>query len=99
MSSSPSAVTISRLLSSDGTAYIACFLFQSADEARSAAGRHGISFAHPIGRCMVNRIDFPANAVAYEEAYMRACVDAAGLRILEPIRYGVQDILLIARMR
>lgn len=46
---------------------------------------------------MVNRKDFPANAVAYDEAYMRACVDSAGLRILEPIRYGVQDTMLLAR--
>jgi SAM-dependent methyltransferase len=90
---------ISRLLSSDGTAYVSCFLFQTEDEARSPAGRHGISFAHPIGRCMVNRIDFPSNAVAYDEAYIRSCVDSAGLCILEPIRYGVQDTILLARKK
>jgi SAM-dependent methyltransferase len=88
---------ISRLLAPDGTAYTSFFLYETREEAADKAGRHSLSFPVARGHYAVNREDFPTNAVAYEECYIRQAVEAAGLKVLEPVRYGVQDLVLLAK--
>jgi hypothetical protein len=45
----------------------------------------------------VNREDYQTNAVAYDETFVRELIRQAGLRIIEPTRYGIQDVLLLTR--
>jgi SAM-dependent methyltransferase len=89
---------ISRLLAPDGVAYTSFFLYQTREEAAEETGRHSLSFPVARGHYAVNREDFPTNAVAYEECYIRQAVEAAGLKVLEPIRYGVQDLVLLTKL-
>lgn len=89
---------ISRLLAPGGVAYTSFFLYQSADEAAAGMARHGIRFPCRRSRYSVNREDFPANAVAYEEAYVRELAAEFGLAVLEPAHYGVQDLVLLTRV-
>jgi SAM-dependent methyltransferase len=88
---------ISRLLAPDGTAYTSFFLYQTREEAADETGRHSLSFPVTRGHYAVNREDFPTNAVAYEECYIRQAVEAADLRVWEPIRYGAQDLVLLTK--
>jgi SAM-dependent methyltransferase len=89
---------VSRLLAPGGVAYTSFFLYQSADEAAAGMARHGIRFPCRRARYAVNREDFPANAVAYEEAYVRELAAEFGLAVLEPAHYGVQDLVLLTRV-
>jgi SAM-dependent methyltransferase len=88
---------ISRLLAPGGMVYTSLFLYRSSCGAPSGSGRHKISFPVLRGHYAVNREDFPTNAVAYEECYFRDAVRGAGLRILEPVRFGIQDIVLLSK--
>lgn len=83
---------VSRVLAPGGVAYATLFLLDSA-----AFGRHGIRFPFVRGHCAVNREDFPTNAVAYEEAFVRSTVEGVGLRVIEPFRYGLQDLVLLTK--
>jgi len=89
---------VSRLLSPGGIAYATFFLFDDGQEAAAGFERHGIRFPFPRGHCAVNREDFPTNAVAYQEAFVRRAAEEVGLRVIEPTRYGVQDVLLLERI-
>jgi SAM-dependent methyltransferase len=88
---------ISRLLSPRGVAYASFFLFQDGQEAAAGLQRHGIRFPVVRGHYAVNREDYPTNAVAYQEAFVRRAAKDVGLRVIEPTRYGVQDVLLLER--
>ncbi len=47
------------------------------------------SFKHPISEhCSTEFKDDPEIAVAYDEGYLRQLFEVAGLRIVEPIRFG-----------
>lgn len=86
-----------RLLAPGGVAYATFFLCDTPDTVAAGSARHGIAFPFVRGHSAVNREDFPTNAVAYEERFVRQLVLQAGLRIIEPARYGVQDVLLLTR--
>jgi SAM-dependent methyltransferase len=88
---------IARLLAPDGVAYASFFLFGSQTES-DRAGRHPIEFSFSHQDYAVNREDFPANAVAFREDFVREILDQAGLAALGPPRYGPQDLLLITRV-
>ena len=49
------------------------------------------------GHFAVNREDYPTNAVAYDEAFVRELIQRVGLRVIEPVQYGVQDLILLTR--
>jgi SAM-dependent methyltransferase len=85
---------IARLLAPGGVAYATFFLY---DAATAGNPRHGIAFPFVHGHSAVNREDYPTNAVAYEEAFVRELVRQAELRVMEPTRYGTQDVLLLTR--
>lgn len=88
---------VSRLLAPGGVAYASFFLCGSLAEAAAGGPRRPIRFPYPQGHCAVNREDFPANAVAYEEGYVRRTASEAGLEIIGPPRYGFQDVLLLGK--
>lgn len=88
---------IARLLAPGGVAYATFFLYERSEEVTAGIARHGIAFPFVQGDCAVNREDYPTNAVAYNEAFVRELVQQTGLRIVEPARYGVQDVLLLTR--
>ena len=88
-----------RLLVPGGIAYASFFLYQSASEAATGMERHGIAFPFSKAHLALNREDYPTNAVAYEEAFVRSVVRETGLRVMEPARYGAQDLLLLERPR
>ncbi len=88
---------VARLLSPGGVAYATFFLYDAAEAVTAGSTRHGIAFPFVHGPSAVNREDYPTNAVAYQEAFVRDLVRRAGLRVVEPTRYGVQDVLLLTR--
>ncbi|MGP0074748.1 MAG: class I SAM-dependent methyltransferase [Bryobacteraceae bacterium] len=88
---------VSRMLAPGGVAYTSFFLYKSLDDAAAGAARHGIRFPFQLGNYAVNREDFPTNAVAYRESYVRSAAAELGFEILEPIRYGPQDALWLTK--
>jgi len=87
----------SRMLAPGGVAYTSFFLYESLDDAATGAARHGIRFPFPRGACAVNREDYPTNAVAYDEPYVRRTVAELGFEIIEPTLYGIQDVILLEK--
>jgi hypothetical protein len=61
-----------RLLLPGGVAYASIFLYQTEAEATAGKERHGIAFPFPKAHCKLSREDFPTNAVAYDEAFVRS---------------------------
>ena len=89
---------VSRLLVPGGVAYASFFLYKSSAEAAAGMERHGIAFPFSRDHLALNREDYPTNAVAYEEAFVRLTAQRVGLRVMEPTRYGVQDHLLLEKV-
>jgi SAM-dependent methyltransferase len=87
---------IARLLAPDGVAYASFFLYGS-QSATDLAGRHPLKFTFAHEGYSVSREDFPANAVAFEEAFLSQALRQAGLRLIGAPRYGGQDLILITR--
>lgn len=85
---------IARLLVPDGTAYASFFLYGSQSES-DRADRHPLEFTAAGNDHAVNRKDFPLNAVAFNEDFVRKAIHRAGLKLLGLPRYGSQDLLLI----
>jgi hypothetical protein len=87
---------IARLLKPNGVAYASFFLYGSGGEA-DRSNRHPLEFSVTHDDYAVSLEDFPANAVAFDEAFVCRSLHRAGLRLLGRPRYGSQDLLLIAR--
>ena len=90
---------IGRLLTPGGFTYATFFLFEKPEEVTAGMPRHGIAFPFLRGQCAVSCEEYPTNAVAYNESFVRELVEQAGLRVMEPARYGVQDVLVLTRER
>ena len=88
---------VSRMLAPGGVIYASFFLYESLDLAAAGAARHGICFPFRKGNAAVNRDDYPNNAVAYDEPFVRRTVQELGLEIIEPTHYGLQDLLLLSK--
>ena len=89
---------VSRLLAPGGVAYATYFLYNSGADAAAGISRHGIPFPFVRQHHAVNRQDYPTNAVAYEESFVRRVADGLGLRVIEPVRYGVQDLIVLTKI-
>jgi hypothetical protein len=87
----------SRMLAPGGVTYASFFLYESLDLAAAGVARHGIRFPFRAGNSAVNREDYPTNAVAYDEPYVRRAVEDLGFEIIGPTLYGLQDILLLSK--
>jgi hypothetical protein len=88
---------IARLLAPGGLVYATFFLYETSEEVVGGIARHGIAFPFVRGHCAVNREDRQTDAVAYRESFVRELFQQVGLRVIEPARYGVQDVLLLTR--
>lgn len=86
-----------RLLAPGGRAYTSFFLYKSAEEAAAGSTRHGIAFPFEREGYALHREDYPSNAVAYQEDYVRAIVEQSGLCVREPTLYGIQDVLYLTK--
>jgi SAM-dependent methyltransferase len=88
---------VERLLAPDGIAYASLFLYSTPEDGPNERSRHGLAFPVDRGGYALNRADFPANAVAYQEAFALDLIRRAGLKLLGPARYGGQDLLLLVK--
>ncbi len=86
---------MARMLAPDGVVYASFFLSDTLMEV--ATRRHAFSFPVKREHYAVNREDFPTNAVAYEERYVRKIAQEAGFEVWDPVRYGSQDIMLLTK--
>lgn len=86
-----------RVLAPGGVAYASFFLYQDAAEVTFGLDRHGIAFPFAKSHHALNREDFPTNAVAYQETFVRSVIEEVGLRLIKPPQYGAQDLLLLQR--
>jgi SAM-dependent methyltransferase len=87
----------SRLLAPGGIVYATLFLYESPEQLSAGITRHGVSF--PVARChyALNRKDYPTNAVAYSEPFVRGLVRETKLSVIEPAAYGAQDLLVLTK--
>jgi SAM-dependent methyltransferase len=88
---------LSRLLAPSGVTFASFFLYGSLDDAAAGSVRHGIRFPFPQGNCAVSCLDYPTNAVAYDESYVRRTAAELGFEIIGPAMYGIQDVLLLGK--
>ncbi len=89
---------VSRLLAPGGVAYASFFLYHPLADAPAGIDRHGIGFKFRRDHHAVNREDYPTNAVAYAEDFIRTTAANYGLAVIEPIYYGSQDIVLFTKL-
>jgi SAM-dependent methyltransferase len=79
-----------RVLAPGGVLYGSAFLFSGEEQ-------HTISFPVQRGFYALHREDFPENAVAYEQSYFLTAMERAGLTLRQPIRRGVQDLMVFEK--
>jgi SAM-dependent methyltransferase len=87
---------IARLLTPYGVAYASFFLYGSDGES-DPSSRHPFEFSAADDNYALTLKDSPANAVAFNEDFVRQALPQAGLKLLGAPRYGGQDLLLITR--
>jgi SAM-dependent methyltransferase len=88
---------VDRLLAPDGAVYASMFLYGNPEQVTTGTALHGVEFPVVCGHYSVNRADFPANAVAYDETFAGDLIGKVGLKLLGPPRYGTQDLLVLTR--
>lgn len=88
---------IARLLTNNGVAYVTCFLYASKEEAIQGVERRSNLFPHYFETYSLADIDFPENAVAYSEKYIKDIFLNAKLANWSSPCYGVQDLFLLKK--
>jgi len=88
---------VSRLLAPGGIVYASFFLYLSLEQLPAGVARHGVAFPVVRGHYALNREDYPTNAVAYSEQFVRGIAREAELSVIEPTAYGAQDLLLFTK--
>jgi SAM-dependent methyltransferase len=101
---------IARVLKPGRCCAITYHLLNEHSLAAIAAGRAEHRFTYPFDVYRIDSVDDPADAVGYDESYVRGLYGRLGLEIVEPIRYGTwcrdegfyrpeirQDIVVAAR--
>ena len=96
---------IARTLKPGGRCIATVYLLNDEKRAGIAAGTAAFTFQIPHEGALIERHDPPEAAVAYEEPALLAIFERAGLRLAEPIRYGVwaqagvqdQDFLVLEK--
>jgi ubiquinone/menaquinone biosynthesis C-methylase UbiE len=98
---------IVRVLKPGGRTLITYFLLNEESRRLLDAGKGSLAFKYDVGGCLSTNREAPEAAVAYEESFVRSLYQKYGLKITEPIRYGMwceraeflsyQDIVVAAR--
>lgn len=99
---------IARVLHADGRCLLTFFLLNAESTRLIGEGKAQFAFAHEAGGCWTDDSAVPEAAIAYMESDVRDMLAAAGLAIVEPIRYGSwcgrdrytsgQDIVIARRL-
>ena len=96
---------IRRVLRPGGRGLLTHFILNPEAEAAASRAPAALQFRFPLSDCFTIDAEVPEFAVAFAEATLRAMYAEAGLRIVEPIRFGgwsgrpgglsFQDIVLV----
>lgn len=78
-----------RVLRPGGTCLLTFFLLDQHAEEEMAAGRASFDFRHPIEGGFTTDPGQPEEAIAFQAEDLRAMLDAVGLKVQEPIRFGL----------
>jgi ubiquinone/menaquinone biosynthesis C-methylase UbiE len=79
---------IARVLRPSGRCFATFFLLNPESEQLIRAGASTLEFRHVLGRCRVDHIEVPEDAVAYLETDLRALMVKYGLSLRGQIHYG-----------
>ncbi|HLP43479.1 MAG TPA: class I SAM-dependent methyltransferase [Fibrobacteria bacterium] len=88
---------LARVLKPGGTVYASFFTYREKREALEALPRRKTVFPHFHGNYALESEEFPENAVAFQEEYLKSMVADAGLTLKAAPMYGLQDVLLLGR--
>lgn len=80
---------IARVLKPDGRCLINYFLWNDEAEKLKKAGKGDIDFPYEYGVYRVRDKDFPEDAVAYSEEYIRSLYKKHDLEVKSPVHYGI----------
>lgn len=79
---------VCRVLRPGATCLLTFFVITKHSAAEIAAGRSALAFGHRAGGGLTVNARRPEEAIAFEEAEIRAMLDDARLTVTEPIHYG-----------
>ena len=91
---------ISRILKRGGRCVGSYFLFNKASSAgvRAEEGKRGtLNFKHMFENYRTVDKTNPEEAVAYDERYILSLYEKCGLKVLQPIHYGFQDMVVATK--
>jgi len=80
---------IARVLKPGGTCFATFFLLNEESLPRIKAGQSSLDFRYRQGETMTISDTQPEQAIAYDEVAVRRVMAEHGLKIIEPIRYGL----------
>ena len=79
---------IARVLRPGGRCFSTWFLLNDESRALLARGKAALDFRHALGDCLTTNSAIPEEAIAFDEARIRARFGSLKMTVDEPIRYG-----------
>jgi ubiquinone/menaquinone biosynthesis C-methylase UbiE len=95
-------VEISRVLKTNGRCLITFFLMKDGFRERANDVNAALDFQYKVNQertvFYVTDKNSPENAIAFDEEYIRSLYKNVNLRIVEPVTYGFQDIIIAEKI-
>jgi SAM-dependent methyltransferase len=88
---------IARVLRRGGRCMISVFLMDGGSFKHKVSKPTDLDFQYKFEGYYAANKDVPEAAIAYEEVYLRGLYRKHGLTIVEPIHYGVQDLIVATK--
>jgi hypothetical protein len=88
---------IARVLRQGGMCMISVFLMAGGAYKHKESKPADLDFKYKFEEYYTTDKDVPEAAIAYEEDYLRGLYRKHGLTIVEPIQYGVQDVIIATK--
>jgi hypothetical protein len=88
---------IARVLRQGGRCMISVFLMDGGVFKHKESKPADLDFKYKFEEYYAADKDVPEAAIAYEEDYLRGLYRKHGLTIVEPIQYGVQDVIIATK--
>ena len=79
---------ITRVLKPGARCLITFFLLNAESRNNMKGPKSIFKFSYELDNCWAVREDIPEAALAYDEDYIRGCLKAQGLKIIDPIHFG-----------